>query len=237
MSINLLQAVAIDFRFSVPVEVTFGSAMTAGKAIVLAIEYFPVTDGPIVGVSDDAGNSYSRVFGPLDDGTGFTHTWEVWLATGTHAFAAGNRVIPDYLGNVGINTGWCFEVNTTRGTIVLDRTASHATPPEAGSASTGTTSLTRYANEIVIAFTDPSGGPAIYPGPPWTDDGGGGTGADVCHQIVTSTGNFSATFTADPCTWNSGIVTFGDGFLDPTSGTGTQNDMLGIHRWCSRMWP
>jgi len=215
MAITLVQPVVHNYVAGQnPTNLPFAQAMTAGKNILYLAAYFAVAAGPITQVNDDAGNSYNRIFGPLNSGTNNELIYEIWLATHTLAYApTGNRVDPIMTDNfsLALIDHYGFELDSPGGFLVGDKSVTHLTA-SSSTGNTGTTPLTSFINEILLAFGSPSGGPCVSPGAPWTDAGvSTSSGSAVAYQIVTAKGTYTADFTDGVDEWWSGIVTAGDG--------------------------
>jgi hypothetical protein len=232
----------------------FTKSQAAGDTNVIVFEYCGLpggsgggdnclasgSPGPASSVTDTAGNSYTRVCGPLTTllsgsytngcggGTpttdGYTVTVEVWASFGIKSAAAGNAVTVN-MPSVSKMTGWniwLFQLHAASGTVVFDSYASLQTgtlaKAVAGPISTGATPTTSYANEFLFAYCNTSNGtcPGPLNTPTWTEFGLNGeiaydTHSDAATRIVTSTGDYSESFTAGSGEneWLGMIVTFG----------------------------
>ncbi len=225
--------------YAFPPTGTFTNSQAAGDTNVIVFEYCGLpggagggddclasgSPGPAISVTDTAGNTYTRVCGPLTTllsgsyvnecggGTpttdGYTVTVEVWASVGIKTASAGNVVtanMPTIANMTGWNV-WLFQLHAASGTVVFDRYASlqtgTAAAPRAGPISTGTTPTTSYANEFLFAYCSTANGtcPPSLSTPTWTEFGLNGetyydTHSDAATQIVTSTGTYSESFTA-----------------------------------------
>lgn len=193
----------------VPLSGAFAGAQIVGNFNICAVEYLGA--GPVSGITDSKGNTYAKAYGPFTTGDGQTFDNEYWISTAIAASTAGtNTVSIAFTGTPSAAQTFCYEVHTASGVVTFDKGANHVTP-SAASGSTGTTATSANANSFVIAWTSPSAGPATTPGAPWTNDGdpSGSFGSDYIHQIVSSTGTFSATFTDGTCEWNASVAIFG----------------------------
>jgi hypothetical protein len=239
-AISLVQQTEIGHATATNPTGTFASAQAAGDANVILIEYCGLpggsggtaaclggsdATGPITAVTDTAGNTYTRVCGPVTTisagsytndcggGTvtvdGYTVWVEAWMATNIKSSSSGN-VVTATMTNVDHMTGWnawLFQLHSASGTIVFDKYVSKqsgtSADPVAGPISTGTTATTTYPNEFFLAYCSTSYGvcPPSLNTPPWIEAGLNGsayydTHSDAAYAIATSEQSAGESFTA-----------------------------------------
>jgi fibronectin type 3 domain-containing protein len=200
-------AVAQTVLFQNALSASVPMAQTAGNYNVLAIEHYGQT---INSITDTQGNVYARACGPFSTNDGSTEDIEFWTSSQIKAAAAGTNTvtinmtgIPTYKGAV------LYEVQSAS-PLAFDQCANQVTR-SATSASSGTTGITRNANSLLIAVTNPTVAVGAPPPSPWTSDGDpANTYGNYAHMLVSTTGNYSATWTSGTSqTWNSAIAVFG----------------------------
>ena len=249
-AVSLVQQTEIGHAAATNPTGTFTFSQAAGDANVIVVEYCgsPGGDGdhpgcgttgepgPVASVTDGAGNTYTRICGPLTtissgsytNGCGGGNptpdhnvtTVEVWFSPTIKAAAAGNVVTMSMtaVNNVSGWNVWMFQVHPASGTIVFDKYVSTQSDSVSGPISTGTTATTSYPNEFFFAYCSTSNGTCPTPlnTPPWIEAGLNGsvyydTHSDAAYGIATSEQTASEGFTAGSGIneWLGLLVTFG----------------------------
>lgn len=237
--VSLVQQTEIGHATATNPTGTFALSQAAGDANVIVVEYCgsPGGDGdhpgcgttgepgPVESVTDTAGNTYTRICGPLTTISSGSYTnncgggsptaehnvttVEVWFSPTIKAAATGN-VVTMSMTAVSNVTGWniwMFQLHPASGTIVFDKYVSNqsgtASDPVSGPISTGTTATTSYASEFFFAYCSTSNGTCPTPlnTPPWIEAGLNGsvyydTHSDAAYAIATSEQAASESFTA-----------------------------------------
>ena len=237
-SVSLVQQTEIGHATATNPTATFALAQAAGDANVIVVEYCGSPGGaggpncgstgepgPVESATDTAGNTYTRVCGPLTTISSGSYTnncgggsptadhnvttVEVWFSPTIKAAAAGN-VVTMSMTAVSNVTGWniwMFQLHPASGTIVFDKYVSNQSGTASdlvfGPISTGTTATTSYPSEFFFAYCSTSWGTCPTPlnAPPWIEAGLNGsvyfdTHSDAAYEIVASEQTASESFTA-----------------------------------------
>jgi hypothetical protein len=236
-AVSLVQQTAKGYSTATNPSGTFASSQADGDANVIVFEYCGKpggsgggddcinSPGPASSVTDTAGNTYTRICGPLttisggsyttDCGGGspiqdhYTVTVEIWFSASIKAASAGNVVTANMpaVGNMSGWNIWMFQLHPASGTVVFDQYVSKETgtlaDPIGGPISTGTTAITAYPNEFFFAYCSTSNGtcPPALNVPTWTEVGLNGstyydTHSDAAYKIVGSVQTATESFTA-----------------------------------------
>lgn len=207
MAINFVQSTTGSNSVSPTVTTAFGSAVTSGNLIVLAIGNDSALTGQITSITDTGGNTYT---GPVFD-TVNTATLAMYYAqnvTGGSSFQVTVNWNEAATGLVVVVAQEFSGVATSSSKDVHSSATGASTTPDSG-----TTGTTAQANELVVGavcygglITTTSLGSG-YTNLGKIDIANAGTGQES--KVVSSVGTQSATFgLAASRSWIAGVVTF-----------------------------
>ena len=165
-------------------------AVTAGNTLVTSIGFFN-HPGAVTGVTDTAGNSYTKVthvYNPSDQ-----YRQEIWVATAVAGHAS--NVVTAALSIAVSFRGICVAQYSGLGTAVVDDTQQTvANPPGATPTLTSTS-----AESVHMLMTRWGYGTTGFPAGFTKFSTGGGSLPEVADKIVT--GSFSGTYTLTSANW------------------------------------
>lgn len=178
----------------------FGSNVTAGNLIVVAVEALSLT---VSSVTDNQSNTYQKAVSKLN-----SLDSELWYA---YNVGGGNKpTITVNLSSAGSSAAIAQEFSgIVSASNPLDQTASNS--GSSGSPSSGTTAITSQGEELIVAAAALGGSLSVGTG--YSNfvnkaDGGAGNDCGMESKVASSTGTQSATFGGSSASWASTIATF-----------------------------